>query len=112
MRWFLRGGFGESAHYGTADIVMHAPAADLVLPVWRPRAVEVLLRLAAPDRLIEVSANGRPVGAVLADADGSARLVILPAETLRRGDNVITLRAADGAVGTRLLELRYRMAGP
>lgn len=110
MRWFLRQGWGDQAHYGTSDIVMQAPAADLVLPVVETRDVEVTLRLAAPGRVIAVAVNGQDLDTLVGDAAATAKVIRVPAEMLVRGDNVLTLRATDGTPGARLESLTYRMA--
>src|SRR5262249_52875448 len=41
MRWLLREGWGERAHYGTGEVVMHAPAATLLLPVLTPADLDL-----------------------------------------------------------------------
>jgi hypothetical protein len=108
MRWFLRQGWGDQAHYGTADIVMEAPAADLVLPSWGGSDVEMALALQAPGRRFAVAVNGRELSTFAGDDGASVRRIRMPAAVLFRGDNVVTLRLVEGGPGARLLSLGYR----
>jgi hypothetical protein len=107
MRWFLRGGWGGLAHYGTGDMVMHEARAELLIPVLRPRDLEVELQTEGPAGLrLAVAVNGRPVGQTA--AEGGATVLSVPAAVLVRGDNVLTLSAPDGAAGTRLRRFGLR----
>jgi hypothetical protein len=112
MRWFLRGGWGALAHYGTGDIAMHDAQAVLLLPVLVPRDLEVRLTLEAPDqRRLRAFVNGQPVGALAAGPGPVETRLRVPATLLFRGDNVLTLAAEGGAVqGVKLR--RYVLRPP
>jgi hypothetical protein len=101
LRWFLREGWGERAHYGTGSIVMQQGRATLILPCLRPRDVEVELVTEAPEGAkLTVAVNGRTVGET---SSGGGRLVVpIPAALLFRGDNVVTLVSSTGAGGAGL----------
>ena len=57
MRWFLREGWGERAHYGTGEVTMHAERASVLLPVLVPADLSAALHVQAP-----APAGGRRVG--------------------------------------------------
>ena len=101
MRWFLRGGWGPLAHYGTGDIVMQEREATLIVPSLRPRDVDMELVTDAPaGARLAIAVNGRPVGET---APGGGRVVVpVPAALLFRGDNLATLTSSSGAGGARL----------
>ena len=101
MRWFLRGGWGGLAHYGTGDIVMHEASASLLVPSLRPRDLDLGLETETPAGVrLAIAINGRPVGET---APGGGRTVVrIPAATLFRGDNLATVSSSDGAPGARL----------
>jgi hypothetical protein len=101
MRWFLREGWGDRAHYGTGEIVMQEGRATLILPCIRPRDLDLELMTQAPEgATLTVAVNGRPVGKT---APGAGRLVVpLPAALLFRGDNLVTLASSAGSGGSRL----------
>ena len=101
MRWFLREGWGERAHYGTGEIVMQEGRATLILPCFRPRDVDLQLVTEPPEgATLAVAVNGRPVGET---SPGAGRLVVpVPAALLFRGDNVVTLASSTGTGGARL----------
>jgi hypothetical protein len=103
MRWFVRGGWGGLAHYGTGDIVMHESEATLLIPCFRPRDLEMeLVTEAPPGTRLEVSVNGHPLGET---APGGGRVVVrVPATLLFRGDNLATLSSQSGG-GARLRRL-------
>lgn len=103
MRWFLRGGWGRQAHYGTGPIVMRETEATLLLPVFSPRPLEVDLDLAAVTAPLRVRVGERVLGTA---GEGRTRL-LLPADTLVRGDHLLTL---SGAPGARLLRVDIRPA--
>src|SRR5262249_59512314 len=64
MRWFLREGWGERAHYGTGEVVMHAPAASVLLPVFVPADLQVRLRMMSPAPATPpLAATRKPPGA-------------------------------------------------
>jgi hypothetical protein len=109
MRWFLREGWGENAHYGTGDVVMQAPRASLILPVTAPRDMTVELEMESSQPLdLVVEVNGRPVGGWrVGPLAGRVRLAV-PASALFRGDNVVTLVSTAGKSGARLKGLEYR----
>jgi hypothetical protein len=115
MRWFLRDGWGDGAHYGIGDIVLREAQATLLLPCLRPQPLEVALVLEAP-REVRLAAylNGEAVGEVGAGADAVESVLHLPAEPLFRGDNLLKL-AVKGPYDAhvRLRRLTYRPApGP
>ena len=92
MRWFLRKGWGDLAHYGTGSITMQEPSASLLLPLFRPRALDVVLALEADRPLrVDVAVNDRPLGRWAVDAGGVEAAFRVPAGTLIRGDNLLTL---------------------
>ena len=101
MRWFLREGWGGLAHYGTGEIVMHDAAASLVLPVLRPRDLELELVTEAPAGVrLAIAINGHPVGETA--AGGGRTVVTVPAALLFRGDNVAILSSPGGGRLRRL----------
>ena len=112
MRWFLREGWGERAHYGTGEIVMHEPSASLLLPLWRPAEVEAVVRVAARGTVLALAANGRVIDTWATGPDAPPHAVRLPAATLFRGDNVVTLSAPGGERSARLREVSYRVVAP
>jgi hypothetical protein len=92
MRWFLRDGWGELAHYGTGPIAMESPTASLLLPLFRPRDVDVELALEADGPLrVDVAVNGRPLGGWEVAGEGVEAAFRVPAGVLFRGDNLVTL---------------------
>jgi hypothetical protein len=101
MRWFLRNGWGDLAHYGTGDIVMQQGQAALILPCLRPRDVDLELLTESPEgATLAVAVNGRTIGQT---SPGAGRLAVpVPAALLFRGDNVVTLTSSTGAGGARL----------
>src|SRR5262249_34604471 len=113
MRWLLREGWGERAHYGTGEVVMHAPAATLLLPVLTPADLDLRLSVMSPlPARLSASVNGVPLGAWMADSTTPEAAFTIPARALFRGDNLLTLTSLDGALGARLRELRYRRSAP
>ncbi|HUG53472.1 MAG TPA: hypothetical protein VMR21_07720 [Vicinamibacteria bacterium] len=113
MRWFLREGWGGRAHYGTGEVVMHAPAATLILPLLEPAELEVQLRMMAMEPSpLAVTVNSHPVSAWMADATAAGHAFRVPARLLVRGDNLLTVSSPEGQRGARLRELRYRRAAP
>ena len=101
LRWFLREGWGDLAHYGTGDIVMQQGQATLIVPCFRPRDLDLELLTEAPaGERLTVAVNGRPLAET---SPGAGRTVVpLPAALLFRGDNVVTLASPAGAGGARL----------
>jgi hypothetical protein len=101
MRWFLREGWGDRAHYGIGEIVMQRAQASLILPCLRPHDLDLELRTEPPDGAsLRVALNGRPLAET---SPGGGRLVVpVPASLLFRGDNVVTLTSSNGAGGARL----------
>jgi hypothetical protein len=111
MRWFLREGWGQRAHYGTGEVVMHEPRATLLLPVMEPQALEVEIHVQAPRRtVLDAAVNGRVVATWAAEAESAPRTLAVPADALLRGDNELALSARDGVAGARLRRLAYRAA--
>jgi hypothetical protein len=111
MRWFLREGWGDRAHYGSGEVVMHAPAATVLLPVLVPADLEVRLRMMSPSPVtLALSVNGHPVGSWRASSEEAEQAFRIPARYLFRGDNLVTVSSPDGGAGARLREIRYRRA--
>ena len=109
MRWFLRDGWGERAHYGTGEVTMHAPRASVLLPVLTPADLSAALHVQSPRPLvIDAKVNGRPLRSWAVGPDSAPETVAIPAATLFRGDNQLTLSARDGAPGARLRGIVYR----
>jgi hypothetical protein len=109
MRWFLREGWGERAHYGTGEVTMHAERASVLLPVLAPADLSAALHVQAPRAMVvDVAINGRPLHAWAVAADSGPETIAIPGAVLFRGDNQLTLAARDGAPGARLREIVYR----
>jgi hypothetical protein len=107
MRWFLRSGFGERAHYGTGPVRMEAARATVLLPVFAPRPLQIVVRWTAPLPMsISVHVNGHPVGRHAVGAEPGEVAIAVPAEALFRGDNQVTFDAP--SPGLRLARLTYR----
>jgi hypothetical protein len=110
MRWFLRGGWGPLAHYGTGDMRMQEAHAEVLLPCFEPRSLTLALEMDAPvEEVIAVSVNGVRIGEARAGPSLTATVIAVPAERLFRGDNLIGLEGP-GAGGARLLRLVIRPA--
>ena len=106
MRWFLREGWGERAHYGTGEVTMHAGQASVLLPVFVPSGLSAGVHVQAPRPLvIDASVNGRPLRSWAVGPESAGETIMIPAAALFRGDNVLTLAAHDGAPGARLREI-------
>jgi len=111
MRWFLREGWGERAHYGTGEVTMHAERASVLLPVLAPANVSAALHVQAPRPLVvDASINGRLLRSWAVGPDSAPETVAIPGAALFRGDNLLTLSARDGAPGARLRGIVYRAA--
>ena len=109
MRWFLRDGWGQRAHYGTGEVTMHEPRASLLLPVLEPRALVAEVHAQAPrGTVLDAAVNGRVVGSWAVGPESGPHAVAVPAEALFRGDNEVTIASRDGAPGARLRRLVYR----
>jgi hypothetical protein len=110
MRWFLRDGWGPLAHYGVHDVVMREPRAVLVLPSLGQRPLEVGLRLeSAAAGAMLAFVNGRSVGRAASGPEASESLLRVPADALKRGDNLLALSVVEGAPrGARLRSYRIR----
>jgi hypothetical protein len=91
---------------------MREARATLALPCLVPRALQVSLDLEAPQPAsFRVFVNGEAVGRVAASPERTPSSVLVPAGALVRGDNLLTLSAADGAPrGSKLRGLRLRAA--
>jgi hypothetical protein len=108
MRWFLREGWGERAHYGTGEVTMQAPRGSVLLPVLVPAAMSATLHVQAPRPLvIDAAVNGRPLASWAVGPGAAPERIVIPAAGLFRGDNVLTLSARDGATGARLRGVVY-----
>ncbi|MFI5183055.1 MAG: hypothetical protein ACHQNV_01555 [Vicinamibacteria bacterium] len=96
VRWFLRDGWGPLAARRAGDVVMASREATLLLPCLRPRELSAALTLDAPrETRLSVRVNDRPVADLLVGPDAREWAVGIPAAVLFRGDNVLTLRAAE-----------------
>jgi len=112
MRWFLREGWGERAHYGTNEVTMHAERASVLLPVLAPEDLSVALHVQAPGPLVvDASVNGRALRSWVVGPETGPESITIPADAMFRGDNLLTLSARDGAPGARLRGMVYRRAG-
>lgn len=102
LRWFLRSGW-EADDEGA---VMTGRNAALILPMRPPRAVEVGLVFAAePAGDLRISIGHRPVQ--VERAGGELRLV-LAADALVRGDNLLVLERDPGGRAPQLRHLHLR----
>lgn len=111
MRWFLREGWGERAHYGTSEVTMHEESASVLLPVLSPGDLTAALHVQAPRPLVvDASINGRPLRSWAVGPDSAPETIEVPGGALFRGDNLLTLSARDGAPGARLRGIVYRGA--
>jgi hypothetical protein len=109
MRWFLREGWGDGAHYDAGPVLMRAPAATVLLPVRSPAELEVRLRMTSPSPLaLALGVNGHAVGAWRVGPEAAEQAFLIPARYLVRGDNLVTVTSPEGTLGARLLEIRYR----
>jgi hypothetical protein len=108
MRWFLREGWGELAHYGRGNVTLRAPRGELVLPCLEPRDMDLTLHLASGrDVAGALLVNGHRVGQWRVPAPAQTWRV--PATVLFRGDNVVALEVAAGEPGEVRLE-RFTLA--
>jgi hypothetical protein len=113
MRWFLREGWGARAHYGTNEVVMHEAQASLLMPLLAAEETEVRVRMMSPiPETLALGVNGRPLGAWHSDPSAPEQVFVVPAAVLFRGDNVLTIASPEQGGGSRLRELRYRVAPP
>jgi hypothetical protein len=111
MRWFLREGWGERAHYGTGEITMHARQASVLLPILTPADVASVLHVQSPrPMVVDASVNGRLLRSWAVSPDSAPALLTIPRDALFRGDNVLTLAGRDGQPGARLRGIVYRRA--
>ena len=109
MRWFLREGWGDGAHYDAGPVLMRAAAATVLLPVLAPEDVELWLRMASPSPVaLGLAVNGHAVGSWRVGPEETGQSFRIPARYLVRGDNLVTVTSPDGSLGARLLEIRYR----
>ena len=97
MRWFLRDGWGPRPQYGMGAVRMQAREASLLVPCFAPRELEVLITLRVKTaETVGVRVNGTPVGEIRADPNAERAAVGVPAASLFRGDNVLTLVGPEG----------------
>jgi hypothetical protein len=112
MRWFLREGWGERAHYGTGEVTMHTRQASVLLPILSPSGLTAVVHMQAPRNVVvDASVNGRLLQSWAIGPDSAPMPVAVPADALFRGDNLLTLSARDGEPGGRLRGIVYRAAG-
>lgn len=99
MRWFLREGWGDQAHYGTGPITARAARASLLVPAPQPRDLDLVLTAEAPEsRRVTVELNGRTLVAIDLGPEAVPHGIRLPAGALFRGDNLVVLSNASGIV--------------
>ena len=99
MRWFLRDGWGERAHYGTGEMVTQEPRASFLIPLLRPQSLLLTLEVAAPTpSTVTVSFNGHPVDRAEIGSDARTVALRVPAAHSFRGDNIVALEAPPGLV--------------
>jgi hypothetical protein len=112
MRFFLRNGFGDIAHYGIHDMRMRERQATLVIPLMAPRTLRLTLTLdARTSTWMSVSAGGEKMGEALIGPEAVAVTIEIPAAKLFRGDNPITLDCAEApAAVPRLLRIEIAPA--
>jgi hypothetical protein len=109
MRWFLREGWGDLAHYDTGPVRMRAPAATVLLPTLEPADLELRLRMVSPSPMaLALGVNGHALGSWRVGPEETEPSFRIPARYLVRGDNLVTVTSPDGSLGARLLEVRYR----
>jgi hypothetical protein len=108
MRWFLRDGWGDLPHYAGGPALMRARTASVLIPCLRPDDWTLTLTLNAPaPSALGVSLNGRELHR--AAFEGELRLKVrVPAAALFRGDNLLTLAAADDDPRIELVDLRIQ----
>jgi len=76
---------------------MQAREASLLVPCFAPRELEVLITLRVKTaETVGVRVNGTPVGEIRADPNAERAAVGVPAASLFRGDNVLTLVGPEG----------------
>jgi hypothetical protein len=103
MRWFLREGWGERAHYGTGEVTMHEERASLLLPVLVPADLAASIHVQSPrPQVVDAAVNGRPLASWAVGPDTPPEVLVVPGGSLVRGDNLIILSARDGQPGARL----------
>jgi hypothetical protein len=108
MRWFLREGWGDRAHYGTGEVTMHAGRASVLLPVLAPADLSAVLHVQAPRAVVvDAAIGGRTLRSWAVGPDSPPETVAVPGAALFRGDNLLTLAARDGAPGARLRGIVY-----
>jgi hypothetical protein len=110
IRWFLRDGWGGDPAFASGPVRTTADEATLLLPCLRPRPVAVTLGVdAAAGERLDVLVNRKIVGRW---REGVA--LIVPAETLFRGDNILTLHGRAGAAQLRSVsyDTRVEVVGP
>jgi len=112
MRWFLLAGWGPAPHYGTEAVEMREPRASFVLPCYEPKPLQLVLDLgAARETAVRVEVNGRDVGGMTASAPPSRERFLVPQDALFRGDNEVTLVAAQPGSRVSLELVRVRSLG-
>ena len=98
LRFFLRSGFGPSAHYGIADIRMRETTATLIAPVIDARTLRMTLGLDAGESAwVSMFAGGSKIGEALVGPQPVRATFEIPGRTLFRGDNQIELRCEKAA---------------
>ena len=114
LRFFLRDGFGALAHYGIHDIRMREPRATLILPVLRPRRVQVRATMDARESAwVTFFAGGGKVGEALIGPQAVSVTLDIAADRLFRGDNPIELQCEKAATAVpRILRLEFSSDSP
>lgn len=102
LGWFFGRGWSLTPERA---VRMTAPEAVLLLPVRAPRALGLELALEADAAVVvAVALNGAPIGSVRAGPGVVRSKLRLPARSLYRGDNLLTLVRADAG------EVRFHAA--
>jgi hypothetical protein len=103
MRWFLRDGWGERPHYGTAEMKTTAPSATFLVPLLRPQEIDLTLHVSGPAGRLAVAFNGQEAGDTAIAPDAREATFRLPGAPGFRGDNLVTLDAPPGLVVHRIV---------
>ena len=109
MRWFLREGWGDGAHYDAGPVLMRAPAATVLLPVLAPADWRCGCAWRLRRRWPWLSpSTATASGSWRVGPEETEQSFRIPARYLVRGDNLVTLTSPEASLGARLLEIRYR----
>lgn len=97
IRWFLRDGWGSYPYLETGEVVMQRRAASVLIPCFRPDALDLALTLRADkESAIQVDVNGTTVATLRVGPEAREQRLRIPRSTLFRGDNILGLTAVAG----------------